>query len=69
MMMAIDQYGYPYYDLKHPRKELAARHDLTSSSARKMYIDTKDGESVHIGYIVQDMQYTLYTLVPWKGKS
>lgn len=68
MIMAIDQYGHIQHGLVHPRKDLAERHSISPSSVQKMYSDTKDGESVHVGYIVQQSWYTLYTVVPWKGK-
>lgn len=63
--MAIDQYGHTYHDLgKHPRKALLER--LGSSKAHKMYVDTKDGQTVHVGYVIGGLWLTLYKVEPYR---
>ena len=57
--MATDQYGQTYHDLgPHPRKELMNR--LGTSHAAKMYVDTKSGETRHIGYVIARLWLTLF---------
>lgn len=64
--IGIDQYGQHYDDLgKHPRTELLNR--LGYKKAEKMYIDKKDGSSVHIGYIVGSLWITLYKMTAWEN--
>ena len=64
MIMGLDQYGNTFHDLgKHPRKALIDK--LGGSSTQKMYIDTVDGESKHIGYIVNTHWITLYQVSEW----
>jgi len=48
--MAIDQYGQTFHGLTYPRKELSER--LSNKHINKMYCDTKDGYSKHIGYVI-----------------
>lgn len=63
--MGRDQYGHTYHNLGlHPRKELLAR--LSRKSASRMFIDTKSGESKHIGYIIAGLWITIYTVGEWK---
>jgi hypothetical protein len=57
--MGIDQYGQHYDDLgKYPRKALIEK--IGYRKAEKMYIDKKDGTTVHIGYIIGGLWITLY---------
>lgn len=56
--MAIDQYNQTYHELRHPRKDLLER--LGRSKASKMYIDRKDGSSVHVGYVIAGQWLTIY---------
>jgi len=66
--MARDQYGDTWHDLgPHPRRELLKR--LGRSSAAKMYIDTKAGETKHIGYIIAGRWLTIYTVTEWTGRA
>ena len=65
MIMGIDQYGTTYHDLgRYPRKALLER--LGRKSANKMYVDNKDGESVHVGYVIGGLWVRLYTVNPWE---
>jgi hypothetical protein len=65
--LAIDQYGHDLLlESKHPRKELLEYH--STSHAAKIYIDTKEGTSRHIGYVVSGYWYTLYKLTLFNGK-
>jgi len=64
-IMAIDQYGTTYHDLgKHPRKELLDR--LGASNAQRMFVDTKSGETKHVGYVIRDQWLRLYRVTEWK---
>lgn len=57
--MAIDQYGNTEHNLgPHPRKGLLERLDRKHAS--KVYVDKKDGRSVHIGWIVAGRWFTVY---------
>jgi hypothetical protein len=58
-IIGIDQYGQVYHALgQHPRQELLGR--LGYSHARKMYVDKKDGSTLHIGYVIGSLWITLY---------
>jgi hypothetical protein len=64
-LMAIDQYGTTYHNLgTYPRKALLER--LGSRSAERMYRDTNEGESHHIGYIINGLWLTLFNVEPWR---
>jgi hypothetical protein len=57
--MAIDQYGHTEHNLgDHPRRELLRR--MCRKSARKMYVDKKNGSSAHIGWIVAGHWFTVF---------
>jgi hypothetical protein len=59
--IGIDQYNQTYHDLgDYPRKELLKR--LGHTHANKMYVDKKDGSSVHIGYVIGGLWITLYRI-------
>lgn len=63
--MAIDQYGETYHDLgKYPRKKLLDL--LGGSNAKKMYVDTKNGDVYHVGYIINGLWIRLYEVKPWR---
>lgn len=64
VFMAIDQYGETYHDLKDPRKDLCER--LGSRSAKKMYVDTKDGKTYQVGYVISGHWLTIYEVRPWR---
>jgi hypothetical protein len=66
--MAVDQYGETYHALGlHPRKALLEK--LGRQHADKMYIDKKDGTSVHIGYIIGGLWLTLFAVEPNRNES
>ena len=66
--MAIDQHGTTYHSLgAHPRTELAKRLGCSPRSARKMYCDTEDGQTKHIGYVFGRNWLTLYHVESWEG--
>lgn len=67
-LMGIDQYGTKY-TLKTdcPRKELIEK--LGIKHVDKMYIDTKGGDTKHIGYIIGGLWITLYEVHEWVGRS
>jgi hypothetical protein len=58
MFMAVDQYGTTLHGLRHPRKDIMNR--MSYKSAQKMYVDTTDGRTLHIGYIVGPHWFTVY---------
>lgn len=62
--MAIDQFGNAYHDIgPHPRKALLER--FGRKRAKKMYVDTKSGESKHVGYIIAGRWLRLYFVSDW----
>jgi len=61
--MAIDQYGQTYHGLSHPRKDLLDK--LCATHADKMYVDDKDGNIVHVGYVISGLWLTLYEVKPF----
>ena len=57
--IAIDQYGTVERNLgPHPRRALLDR--LGRQHADKVYRDTADGKTIHVGYIVAGRWFTLY---------
>ena len=65
--IGIDQHGQHYDDLgKYPRKVLLEK--LCCGHADKMYCNTKDGKTKHIGYIISGLWITLYNMSEWLGK-
>ena len=65
--MAIDQYGKTYHGLKHPRKELMER--LCNQHCSKMYVDTTNGKSYHVGYVIGDHWLNIYEVIPWRKEA
>jgi hypothetical protein len=63
--MAIGSYGTKLHNLKHPRKDILERMGKTHAS--KMYIDDKDGNAKHVGYIVGGEWFTVYEIHEWNG--
>ena len=64
-LMAIDQYGQTFHGLTNPRKDLCDR--LGKAHAEKMYVETKDGKSRHVGYVIGGLWLRLYEVRPWYG--
>lgn len=62
--LGVNQYGQKYTMYKHPRKELL--EILGATKAEKMYVDKKDGSSVHVGYVIGDEWITVYEVHQWK---
>jgi len=58
--MAIDQYGQTYHlsETKYPRKQLLDM--FHRKSAYKMYVDTKEGKTKHIGWIIAGRWLSVY---------
>ena len=66
--MAIDQYGNTYHNLgQYPRKALLER--LYRKHADKMYISTRDGRDIHIGYVIAKLWLTVYTVQRMERKA
>ena len=67
-ILATDQYGNRHYlNPKCPRKELL--NLVGRKSCQKVYIDTKDGNTKHVGYIVGGGWITLSYLTEWSKKA
>lgn len=63
-LIAIDQYGQKFtLKTNSPRKELL--EILGYKSAQKMYVDTKGGQSKHVGYIIGGLWLTIYNVCEW----
>ncbi len=66
--LAIDQYGEKYtLNTKFPRKALLEQ--LNATHADKIYVDDKDGNAKHIGYIISGLWLRLYNVSEWTGKT
>lgn len=61
--MGLDQYGNHYKIDKNPRKELLEQ--LGYKHADKVYVDTKDGNTKHIGYVIGGRRITVYEVHEW----
>jgi hypothetical protein len=57
--IAINQLGEIVWIEKFPRKELAERF---SGKIRKMYIDDKEGNACHIGYVVGNLWFDVFRI-------
>ena len=63
--MAVDQYGQSFHGLQNPRADLLKR--LGRKHASKMYRDTKDGRTRHVGYIIAGLWLEVYRVSTWKA--
>lgn len=61
MTLYIDQYGTQFYAATI--KELRSKIGMGGSRVSKMYVDKKDGTTVHIGYVVGKHWLTAYQRV------
>lgn len=52
---------------KSPRQQLLEK--CCRKHADKFYVDTKDGKTKHIGYIVAGGWYRIYEVHDWQGKE
>jgi hypothetical protein len=50
---------------KSPRQQLLEK--MCSSHADKMYVDDKEGNAKHVGYIVRGEWFTIYEVHEWTG--
>ena len=57
-ILYVDQYGCKYYCIYV--KDLKEKYYL-SGKVSKMYVDTKKGETLHIGYVVGDLWLEAFT--------
>jgi hypothetical protein len=63
--IAIDQYGRSYQIGNNaPRKTLLKT--FNRQHCKKMYQDTKDGKTKHVGYIIAGLWLTVYVIGQWK---
>lgn len=64
--MAIDQYGNTLHlgVTRHPRKRLL-EYCGHGGKVSKQYVD-RGGDTLHTGYVVGQMWYTLFEVVPFE---
>jgi hypothetical protein len=62
MYVGFDQYGNTFHIKEHPRKELCEQ--LGTTAASKMYVDGRDGEAIHTGYVIRDHWIDVFKLTP-----
>lgn len=62
MYMAVSNCNEIIHSLERPRRDLLKR--LGRKSARKIYRDKNDGTTVHVGYIIGGMWWTIYEVTP-----
>jgi len=60
--MAIDQYGQTYHGLEHPRKDLMNK--LCCQHADRVYVDSADGKTYHVGYVIAGRWLNVYEVIP-----
>jgi hypothetical protein len=66
--IGIDNYGNHYTIKKYPRKELLEQ--LGYRGCNKMYVDTKNGKTKHVGYVIGNHWINVYEIHEWKeGKN
>jgi len=58
-MLYLDQYGNKFH--ANTVKELRSKIGMGGSRVSKMYVDKKDGHTVHIGYVIGQHWLTQYT--------
>ena len=59
MILARNEYGETLrLHGRHPRKELL--EELGRKHADKIYVDRKDGRTMHVGYVVASRWWRLY---------
>lgn len=64
--MGIDQYGHTHHiGDRPPRKGLLEL--LGRQRASKMYVETKDGGTRHVGYVVAGLWVRIMEVHSWKG--
>lgn len=66
--MAKDQFGETYHmpNVRHPRKALLDLFDR--KHAEKMYVDTKTGQTKHVGYIIAGHWLSVYEVHEFEGR-
>jgi len=65
--LGIDQHGKHYNMEVHPRKELLEQ--LGYAKAGKMYRDTKDGKTRHVGYVIGPYWVEVFRVCQWHGED
>lgn len=64
-LMARDNYGQTYHNIgPHPRKWLLDH--FGRKSARRVYIDRRDGTARHVGYVIAGRWFHIYKVSAWK---
>jgi hypothetical protein len=61
--MGIDQYGQHCHGLEQPRQDLMNK--LGCQHADKMYVDLKNGKTVHVGYVISNHWIRIFEVIPW----
>ena len=60
-LLYIDQYGQQAY--AQTVKELCEKFGYSRGTARRMYVDKKDGTARHVGYVVGPHWFTMFRRV------
>ena len=60
--LAISQYGDKDI-VTHPAKDLKAKY---GGRVSKMYVDTKTGETKHVGYVIGSLWFSLFEIKPYE---
>lgn len=63
--IAEDQFGQTYHIGNNPPRKWLLSH-LGRQHADKMYCDTKDGKTKHVGYIIGGLWLSIYRVCEWK---
>ena len=68
--IAINQYGetVKLTELTHPRKQLLSALFLRTggvSHCEKMYCETTDGQTKHVGYVIGGGWWSIYEIHDW----
>lgn len=62
--IAFDQYHCAYTIQRYPRKELL--QNLCATHADKIYVDTLEGKTRHVGYVIDGLWLTVFKAEPFK---
>ena len=59
--VAIDQHGQRFYFGAYCRRDLMQQ--IGCQHASKMFVDTNDGDTIHVGYVIAGHWLTVYSPV------
>lgn len=64
-MLYVSQFGVHYF--AKTVKELRSQIEMGGSRVSKMFCDTKDGKTVHVGYVIGQHWLTCY--IPFQATA